>query len=73
MGHGGWGSKIRALPEALGVGSRGSFREVCHREEEDVDVSQKIINSSQAKEKFKDHFFFQISNTRVFQMRGINF
>lgn len=40
-------------------------------EEEDVGVSQKIINSSQAKEKFKGHFLFQISNMRVFQMRGI--
>lgn len=65
--HGGWASEMRGLPRGLGEGSLGD-RQGSHVlwEEGDVGVSQKIINSSQAKENFKDHFLPQISNERVF-------
>lgn len=70
--HGGWRIKVRVLLRGIRTGSVGYHqgRRVTV-EEEDVGASQKIRNPTQAKEKFKGHFLFQISNMRVFQMREI--
>lgn len=66
------GGRLEAYSEASGGGLWAIIGEACHTAG-GCGVSQKIINSSQAKGKVKDHFLFQISNTRVFHMRGIKF